>query len=137
MMDFIASCQAKLLPFAIEQKAADLNYIDGTIPNWQEAYYGQNHPRLQKVKTMWDPHNIFWNWQSIQPLTDGTKAMPTHAVIPVPSKSEILELPQLRKVERWWEKYAPLITPNILGSPSTEDEVYERDAEIRREVLQG
>ncbi|KAH7349160.1 hypothetical protein BKA66DRAFT_431746 [Pyrenochaeta sp. MPI-SDFR-AT-0127] len=137
MMDFMASCQAKLLPFAIEKKAAYLNYIDGTIPNWQEAYYGQNYPRLQKVKTMWDPQNIFWNWQSIQPLADGTKAIPIHAVIPVPSKSEILELPQLQEVERWWEKYAPLVTPDILGSPSTEEEVYEKDAEIRRGIIKG
>jgi hypothetical protein len=137
MMEFIASCQEKLLPFAIEKKAAYLNYIDGTCPNWQEAYYGQNYPRLQKVKTMWDPHNIFHNMQSIRPLTDGTKAMPIHEAIPVPSTSEILKLPEVQKVEGWWEEYAPLVTPEILGSPSTEEEVYERDAEIRREILRG
>ena len=137
MMNFIVKCQRVLLPYAIEQKAAYLNYIDGTVSNWQEAYYGRNYPRLQNVKTQWDPENFFWNWQSIQPLKHRTNARPVHNTLPVPGKKEILEMPQVRQVEEWWESYAPLVTPDALGSPRTEEEVYKKDAAIRTAILQG
>jgi FAD/FMN-containing dehydrogenase len=137
MMDFIAKCQSVLLPYAIEQKAAYLNYIDGTVPNWQEAYYGRNYPRLQKVKTEWDPQNFFWNMQSIEPLADGTKARTIHDVLAVPRKHEILSLPEAQKVRGWWDHYAPLVTPDMLGSPGTEEEVYEKDAAIHQHILKG
>ena len=138
MMDFIAKCKTVLLPYAIEQKAAYINYIDGTVPNWQEAYYGHNYPRLQKVKTQWDPENFFWHSQSIQPLEGRTKAtQPVHDTLPVPSKIEILEMPQVRQVEEWWDSYAPLLTPEALGSPRTEEEVYREDSAIRKAIIQG
>ena len=135
MIDFIARCQNVLLPYAIEHKAAYINYIDGTAPNWQEAYYGHNYPRLQKVKTEWDPENFFWNSQSIKPLEDHTKAQPIHDTLPVPSKEEILEMPKVKQVEKWWDSYAPLITPETLGSPQTEEEVYKKDSAIRKAIL--
>ena len=137
MMDFIAKCKTELLPYAIEQKAAYINYIDGTVPNWQEAYYGYNYPRLQKVKTQWDPENFFWNLQSIKPLQDGTKAVAIHDTLPIPDKDTILEMPQVEKVDKWWDAYAPLVTPESLGSPETEEGVFERDAEIRSALLKG
>ncbi|KAL8739640.1 MAG: hypothetical protein Q9190_007578 [Brigantiaea leucoxantha] len=136
IMDFIVKCKTVLMPYAIEQKAAYLNYIDCTVLNWQEAYYGHNYPHLQRVKTQWDPENFFWNWQSVQPLENRTKARPIHDVLPVPTKKEILEMPQVKQVEQWWDSHAPLVTPAALGSPRTEDEVYERDSAICRAILQ-
>lgn len=136
-MDFIAKCKAVLLPYAIEHKAAYLNYIDGTVPNWQEAYYGHNYPRLQQVKSQWDPENFFWNMQSIIPLEHGTKALPIHDTVSVPGEQEVLALPQVKKVEKWWEQYAHLVTPDSLGSADTKEDVFRRDAEIRTEILKG
>lgn len=135
MMEFVTKCQTVLLPFAIEHKAAYLNYIDGTIKNWQEAYYGHNYPRLQRVKTKWDPENFFWNMQSIKPLRDNTKPLEIHDTLSVPTMTEMLELPQVKQVEQWWDRYAPLATPDMLGLPKTEAEVYERDAAIRKAIL--
>ena len=135
MMDFIAKCKTVLLPHAIEKKAAYLNYIDGTVPKWEEAYYGHNYPRLQKVKTYWDPVNFFRNMQSIRPLEDGVRAQYVHGVLPVPSKDEILNLPQVRKVEQCWEEHDSLVTPDLLGSPKTEEDVYERDSTTRKAIL--
>ncbi|KAK5170486.1 uncharacterized protein LTR77_005074 [Saxophila tyrrhenica] len=137
MMDFTAKCKTVLLPHAIEQKAAYLNYIDGTVPNWQEAYYGHNYPRLQKVKTQWDPEDFFWNMQSIEPLRESGKSTPISEALPVPAQIDILDLPTVKKVGQWWETYAPLVTPGLLGSPETEEEVFKRDAKIRGSLLRG
>lgn len=36
---FHCQVQPVLLPYAVGQKAAYLNHIDRTVPNWREAYY--------------------------------------------------------------------------------------------------
>ena len=41
------------------------NYPDINLENWASAYYGDNYSRLQKVKTKYDPGNIFRYEQSI------------------------------------------------------------------------
>ncbi|KAK1991657.1 hypothetical protein LX36DRAFT_336779 [Colletotrichum falcatum] len=43
-------------------------YVDPYLEKPQEAYWGPNLPRLQRIKTEWDPTNVFDNPQSVKPL---------------------------------------------------------------------
>lgn len=42
------------------------NYPDIDIPNWQQAYYGQNYGRLQALKARFDKDDLFQHPQSIK-----------------------------------------------------------------------
>lgn len=46
---------------------AYVNYADANLTGWQEAYYGENFTRLTKVKTAYDPDDVFHFPQSIPP----------------------------------------------------------------------
>ncbi|EAU90815.1 glucooligosaccharide oxidase [Coprinopsis cinerea okayama7 len=35
------------------------NYVDDRLANWQHLYYGNHYPRLQRLKTLYDPNNVF------------------------------------------------------------------------------
>jgi hypothetical protein len=45
---------------------ADPEFNTSGVP-WHQLYYGDNYPRLQRVKATWDPRNIFRHKLSIQP----------------------------------------------------------------------
>ncbi len=45
-----------------------VNWPDIDIKNWQTNYYGSNFHRLRKVKTMYDPCDVFHFQQSIPPF---------------------------------------------------------------------
>lgn len=45
--------------------AAYQNYIDPTLTDWQQAYYGANYDRLVEVQRQYDPHHLFHFAQAV------------------------------------------------------------------------
>ena len=35
------------------------NYVDPSLTDWQQAYYGANYQRLTQVKASYDPDRLF------------------------------------------------------------------------------
>jgi len=60
---WLAETAAAVAPFTNGE--AYQNYIDPTLADWQQAYYGANLPRLQQVKLAYDPDDVFSFEQSI------------------------------------------------------------------------
>jgi len=59
---WLAAAAADLAPYT---SGAYQNYIDPTLSDWPQAYYGDNLPRLVKVKAKVDPDDFFHFAQSI------------------------------------------------------------------------
>lgn len=53
-------------PFTL---GAYVNYCDLGIDDWPEAYWGDNVPRLKRIKQEWDPRNVFRFPQGLSELT--------------------------------------------------------------------
>jgi FAD/FMN-containing dehydrogenase len=45
---------------------ADPEWNTSGVP-WHTLYYKDNYPRLQRIKSLWDPRNVFHHALSIRP----------------------------------------------------------------------
>jgi len=59
---WLEETQTRFAPYAT---GSYQNYIDPTLTNWAEAYYGSNLSRLSGIKRTWDPDDYFHFAQSI------------------------------------------------------------------------
>ncbi len=66
---WLADTWQAMRPYA--SGASYQNYIDPDLTNWQQAYYGANLARLQRVKAAYDPANLFQFAQSIPLASNG------------------------------------------------------------------
>ena len=82
MLAFVDKVKKTLMPHTLEGRASYLNYIDPTVEDWQYAYYGKNYPRLQKIKTLWDPTNFFHFPQAIERVGVVKKPTPIYSRVP-------------------------------------------------------
>ncbi len=62
---WLSHAWTKMQPYVSLQ--AYQNYMDPTLVDWQEAYYGANYARLRRVKAAYDPDDVFRFGQSIPP----------------------------------------------------------------------
>jgi hypothetical protein len=55
--NWLSSTWSKMRPYV--SGMAYQNYIDSSLKNWQQAYYGSNYKRLESIRSSVDPHHMF------------------------------------------------------------------------------
>jgi FAD/FMN-containing dehydrogenase len=56
-LDWLSRLASDIRPYV--SREAYQNFIDGTLKDWQQAYYGGNLDRLVRVKRKYDPDDVF------------------------------------------------------------------------------
>ncbi|KAM0265123.1 hypothetical protein ACHAQJ_000275 [Trichoderma viride] len=80
MRGFLQEVKQQLRPHSIDGKAAFINFPDSAMckTTHEQAYYGANREKLQRVKKHWDPNNFF-NWAQGIHLPESIPRKPTVA----------------------------------------------------------
>jgi hypothetical protein len=66
--EYLAAMSKLLSDGLAGPRSAYVNYLNDSIEDWQGAYYGENYPRLQRIKSKYDPRNFFRAQQTIRPV---------------------------------------------------------------------
>lgn len=63
--DFITNFHNQILASCGSAYGTYPGYVDPALPDAQSQYWGANLPALQRLKTRWDPEDLFHNPQSV------------------------------------------------------------------------
>jgi FAD/FMN-containing dehydrogenase len=62
-IEWVERFRSSMLPYT---RGAYRNYCDSLIEDWPDSYFGEYYARLQRVKQIYDPDNLFHYEQSIR-----------------------------------------------------------------------
>ncbi|KDN62913.1 putative FAD binding domain-containing protein [Colletotrichum sublineola] len=65
--EFIAGITETIRKASASELSTYAGYVDPTLENAQDKYWGTNLPTLQRIKAAWDPKDLFSNPQSVRP----------------------------------------------------------------------
>lgn len=68
--DFVNNFHTQLIAAAPAAFGTYPGYVDPDLPDAPRQYWGANLPRLQEIKRMWDPADVFHNPQSVRPMPE-------------------------------------------------------------------
>ncbi|KAK7984140.1 hypothetical protein PG989_011542 [Apiospora arundinis] len=54
-----------IIDAATPGSGAYMNEADFRQPDWQEAFFGDNYPKLLEIKKKWDPQGLFYGWVAV------------------------------------------------------------------------
>lgn len=67
--DFMNGIMDTIQGAAPQTLATYPGYVDPSLANAQQSYWGSNLDRLTQIKSKWDPNDVFHNPQSVRPAT--------------------------------------------------------------------
>ncbi|KAK7443398.1 hypothetical protein CaCOL14_012134 [Colletotrichum acutatum] len=75
--DFMSGVADKIRKASPNELSTYAGYVDPTLDNAQERYWGTNLPTLERIKATWDPKDLFSNPQSVRPNASAEIVEPT------------------------------------------------------------
>ncbi|KAF6833683.1 berberine bridge enzyme [Colletotrichum plurivorum] len=74
--EFMAGVASTIRSGVPNELSTYAGYVDPTLDDAQEKYWGTNLPALQRIKAAWDPKDLFSNPQSVRPDAEAKDVEP-------------------------------------------------------------
>ncbi|TDZ33027.1 FAD-linked oxidoreductase sorD [Colletotrichum spinosum] len=74
--DFMSGVASTIRKASPNELSTYAGYVDPTLEDAQDKYWGTNLPALQRIKAEWDPEDLFSNPQSVRPDADAKDLAP-------------------------------------------------------------